>query len=503
MTGGDPITLALQSPQESEQFGADLAMAIPAGGMIHLEGDLGSGKSTIARALIRHLAGDNKLEVPSPTFALVHDYPMPTGCLVEQVLHADLYRVRQSGEIGELGIADPDPSTLTLVEWPQNAGGMLPGPSLLISIRDADRGRTLQISGDEDWVQRLERSLAIRKFLDRAWGKAVVRHRLTGDASSRAYETAKLGDACRIVMNAPRQPDGPVIRDGIPYSQIAHLAEDVSAFVGVAGILRSKGIRTPKIHYQSPEEGLLLIEDLGSGKIIDAGGRAIKERYLASVEMLARFHSDNSNQNTNPARESAYTVPEYDRGAMMIEAELLLDWYAPRFKNGNVTPSEKAAFIEIWNALIDQLGTSEKQIVLRDFHSPNIIWQESERGHDQVAVIDFQDAVFGPAAYDVASLAQDARVDIDPKLEGAIVSAYLEGRAGDTGFDVERFKADYAIMAAQRATKILGIFVRLDERDGKPAYLKNLPRIQSYLRRSLTHQALAAYRKWCETVIGL
>jgi aminoglycoside/choline kinase family phosphotransferase len=117
-------------------------------------------------------------------------------------------------------------------------------------------------------------------------------------------------------------------------------------------------------------------------------------------------------------------------------------------------------------------------------------------------LIDFQDAVFGPTAYDVASLAQDARVDISLNLEKAIIDAYVNARLAKGNFDQIRFRQDYAIMAAQRATKILGIFIRLNERDGKPAYLAHLPRLRDYIDRSLKHPVLSQYREWFETVIS-
>ena len=152
-------------------------------------------------------------------------------------------------------------------------------------------------------------------------------------------------------------------------------------------------------------------------------------------------------------------------------------------------------FRRAWGALIDRLEGSEKTLVLRDFHSPNIIWRPDREGHDRVGLIDFQDAVIGPAAYDVASLAMDARVTIPPDLEARIVEAYCAAR-GD--FDRESFDAAYAIMAAQRNSKILGIFVRLNVRDGKPGYLKHLPRIRDYLARSLGHPALKEVRAFYE-----
>ena len=131
--------------------------------------------------------------------------------------------------------------------------------------------------------------------------------------------------------------------------------------------------------------------------------------------------------------------------------------------------------------------------VLRDFHSPNLIWLPDRKGIAQVGLLDFQDAVMGPAAYDLASLLQDARVDVPELLEVALLGHYVKQRAAaDPDFEPANFIRLYATLAAQRASKILGIFARLNRRDGKPQYLRHIPRVWGYLQRSLAHPSLVA-----------
>ena len=135
--------------------------------------------------------------------------------------------------------------------------------------------------------------------------------------------------------------------------------------------------------------------------------------------------------------------------------------------------------------------------VLRDFHSPNLIWLPDRSGIAQVGLLDFQDAVMGPAAYDLASLLQDARVEVPEPMEIALLGHYVTRRAElDPKFEPVEFLQAYAALAAQRASKILGIFSRLDRRDGKPQYLRHIPRIWGYLQRSLAHPALGQLRTW-------
>jgi aminoglycoside/choline kinase family phosphotransferase len=175
---------------------------------------------------------------------------------------------------------------------------------------------------------------------------------------------------------------------------------------------------------------------------------------------------------------------------------LLFDWYLPRC-GAPATAEMRAEFLSLWHDALRPALARRQTWVLRDFHSPNLLWLAGRSGLAQVGLLDFQDAVMGPEAFDVASLAQDARVDVAEDLEAALLARYVDGRrARDPSFDAGTFAQLYATLAAQRNTKILGIFARLDKRDGKPQYLRHLPRIHGYVRRALRHPALVALRAW-------
>lgn len=504
------VSVDLPSEEATIQCASDLVLALDgfAGGIIFLKGELGTGKTSLVRGLIRKIARNHDLEVPSPTFSIVQFYEITGSGGITEVIHADLYRISDARELDELGLSESGEGTIILVEWPENAEGNLGEPDLVLSLEttsgpEGEDGRRLTMDGRPEWIEAIERTLTIRRFLDDAGFSNALREPLTGDASSRSYETITFEGKQCILMNAPSQSDGKPIRGNKPYSRIAKLAEDLSAFVAVDRILESAGLRVPRLYHRDLRQGLLLLEDLGSDKIIDEAGRPISERYLASAAMLADFHGRNAETQVMLEEGISHQVPAYDREAMLIETELLIDWFAPRFKKNGLSKEDAISFRSIWNTLINQLEDSELKIVLRDFHSPNIIWRSFESGHRKVAVIDFQDAVVGPSAYDLASLAQDARVDVIRELEERIVNHYCEQRSSNSEFEENRFRQDYAIMGALRSTKILGIFVRLDERDGKSAYIAHLPRIQEYLKRSLEHPVLANYRAWCECVMDL
>ena len=493
------ITLKISGEDETNRLGHDIAIALKPRDCVGLIGDLGAGKSTLARAIIRYLANNWELEVPSPTFTLEQIYETNPA-----IHHFDFYRLGDASEVLELGLDEALEDGVAIIEWPQNAAGQLPAEMAHVQI-DIKRGnsRQISISGSADFLGRINRSLEIRAFLNKNFGDDVERRPLTGDASTRSYELVSQDRKTRLLMNAARQPDGPPVRDRLPYSQIAHLAEDVSAFVGIDLLLRKAGFYAPEIFAQDLENGLLLTEFMGSGGMLDDAGIPIKERYLAAAALLAKLHQNDWPHSVEISKETTHHIPKYDPAAMKIEVELLIDWYAPSLHGGKLDDKDLKQFDQIWQGLIESLQKSEQSLVLRDYHSPNLIWREDASGHNQLGLIDFQDAVVGPSAYDLASLAQDARVDISEELEEAIIDHYIKLRSeADPNFDETELRKAYSIAAALRVSKILGIFIRLHKRDIKPAYLKHMPRMRGYLERCFRNPALGTYQNWFEKVLG-
>jgi hypothetical protein len=306
-----------------------------------------------------------------------------------------------------------------------------------------------------------------------------------------------LGEERLILMNAPRRPDGPPVRDGRSYSAIAHLAEDVTPFVALANGLRQCGLSVPQIQHADIHQGLLLIEDLGDERVVSGDPPApIKERYEIAVDALLHLHDKDLPDTLPVAPHVTYQVPTYDIDAFLIEAELLLDWYLPRL--AAPLPAEaRAEFQKLWREALAPAIDSRPTWVLRDYHSPNLLWLPQRSEHAQIGVLDFQDAVMGPAAYDLASLLQDARIDVPEATELSLLTRYVRRRRStEPDFDPTEFIKMYVTLATQRASKILGIFARLDMRDGKPQYLRHMPRVWGYLQRSLAHPALEPLNTW-------
>ncbi|GHC74571.1 tRNA (adenosine(37)-N6)-threonylcarbamoyltransferase complex ATPase subunit type 1 TsaE [Limoniibacter endophyticus] len=489
----DYSTIELHLPDDAatQRFGQDLAAALHRGDVLMLKGDLGAGKSTLARSIIRALAGDAELEVPSPTFTLVQSYQTALPAY-----HYDLYRLGDQDEIFELGFDEASSSGVCLVEWPQMAEAHMPADGLVISLTEADDGgRYAELAGPKEKMDRLNRAMEQRRFLENSGWRNARREYLSGDASARHYEHVFVEDRDAILVDSPALvPAGPM-NSTKSYADIAHIALNCTSFFAVGEILRGGGLRVPSIYAKDLDNGFLLLENLGHDGIVDADGKPIAERYLAAADMLATMHS-RAWPRTHVEAGISYELPPFDRDAIMAELDLLVDWYVPERTGGPAPSSLRAEYHALWHEALDGIEEGEKTIMLRDFHSPNILWQEASEGSDRVGLIDFQDALWGPSAYDLASLAFDARVDVPANMENAILERYLERRKDTALFEAEGFRRAYALMALQRNSKILGIFVRLNRRDGKPGYMRHLPRISGYIRRALDHPRLGSLREF-------
>lgn len=483
----------LPDDDATRRFGEDFALALIKGDLVTLSGDLGAGKSSLARAVIRAIADDEGLEVPSPTFTLVQSYE----ALRIPIAHADLYRISHGEELDELGLVEFLDDGVVLSEWPEQAEGFLPEPSFAVTLTHEGAGRRIAISGPDASIARLERTLQIRSFLEKNDRAGATRCYLQGDASPRKYEIITSKHGVEVLMNAPAMPYDPPLRDGKSYRQLAHIAENIQAFVAIDGLLASHGLRVPQMRAVDIDAGLLILENLGLEGIRAASGEPVAERYEAAGRFLAYLHGVKWPDHAPVAGYADHIIAPFDRDAMIMEVSLVGQWYAPRMMGRKLTDAEAQAYEAAWDKVLDDIANCEKSLLLRDYHSPNLFWFADAKGKDKIGTIDFQDAMIGPAAYDVASLALDARVTITPELEKAVVDAYCdERRKLGQVFDEAVFRKAYAAMGAQRNAKLLGLFVRLDERDGKPHYLAHLPRIHDYLGRVLKHPVMAPVARW-------
>lgn len=484
----------LPTAEATERLGHEIALVARPGTAIQLEGDLGAGKTMLARAIIRSLAGGAQIEVPSPTFTLVQTYDggrMP-------VAHADLYRIGEGSEVGELGLADLARSHLLIIEWPDRLAAPLLDDVLAIRIDGTGNQRRAVLSGKGSWKQALDRLDAISQFLPDAGFGAAKRSFLEGDASFRRYERIDRNGQSYVLMDMAARPDGPPVKHGKPYSAIAHLAEDIRAVLAVNTYLESLGYSSPHTYAYDTARGLAVIEDLGShvyGRMMLAG-EDMSEPMATAILLLADMADRDWPKQVPVPGGGTHHVPPYDIEALTIETELLLDWYWP-FLNGREAPREaRESFSAAWSEFMPYTQPAIRVWSLRDFHSPNLIWLPEREGLRRTGLIDTQDCVLGHPAYDVASMLRDARVDVPFDVAEDLLDYYCAARESDPLFDQQEFRRAFALLSVQRATKILGIFARLSRRDGKHGYIRHMPRVSRCLERDLAHPDLARLRAW-------
>ena len=496
------IKRKLENETATKALGQELSLFVRRGMVICLYGDLGAGKTTLARALVQALsAQDENLEVPSPTFALLQPYEDLRLC----VHHYDLYRISDVDEAYDLGLFDDVDERLTIIEWPQHLGDQLPESRIDVCLAIKGDQRVATISGFGAMETVIRRIELVTNFLsDGDWQNA-QRSFLQGDASARRYERLTSDDgSSALLMDMPTASDGPVIKDGKTYSQIAHIAEGIVVVAGVNKELCRQGFSAPVSLQQDLSNGLMIIEDFGDqvfGNLLN-NGDDISQPMQVATELLAEMAILQWPRSATIKGQKDHEVFDFDHGAYEIEASLLLDWFWPLVKGENPDAKVRQQFFEGWKNVFPLIETDHRVWVLRDFHSPNLIWLPERDGIGRVGLIDTQDCLMGHPAYDLVSMLQDARVDLPDGFEAKYYQYYCQLRQQQTdrfdklAFDRPAFDAAYAVLGAQRATKILGIFARLYKRDGKPQYLRHIPRVSAALEKNLRHPALSELAAW-------
>lgn len=310
-----------------------------------------------------------------------------------------------------------------------------------------------------------EREAAIRLFLGGCgWGAAMRAH-LAGDASDRRYERLRLGAATAVLMDSP--PGG---------------ADDPVAFIAMASHLRGIGLSAPAVLAADAGQGFLLLEDLGDdlyARLLASEPAREAALYAAAVDVLVHLQRAPA-----PAGLPDLTAADWAEAACFA-----LDWYA-RAATG-VVP-DKSAFLGILTNALRTHADGPRVLILRDFHAENLLWLPGRAGLAAVGLLDFQLGQMGQPGYDLVSLLQDARRDVSPATEAAMLARF----AGGAGLS-----AHYATLGAQRALRILGVFARLCVHGGKPQYLRLLPRVWGQLQHNLAHPALADLRAICDKVL--
>ena len=290
---------------------------------------------------------------------------------------------------------------------------------------------------------------------------------LTGDASVRKYFRLRGEQQTAILMDASQVPDS------------------VAPFIRIASQLRKIGLSAPKLYLQDKAKSLLLLEDFGDdtfAKLLKQPESAEKLFTLATDVLIALHRQPQA----APEKLRAYH-PE----KMLEDIELFVQWRTP-----NVTALEKEDFRAAWRAVLPQAHHVPSSLLLRDYHVANLMLLPDRDGIRQVGLLDFQDAYRGPVTYDLVSLLEDARRDVPEALQKKLLVRYL---AAFPALDREIFETSLAILAAQRHTRVLGIFERLARHEGKLDYRRlHSPRVERLLQKALRHPMLADVKNWMD-----
>ena len=323
----------------------------------------------------------------------------------------------------------------------------------------------------------MSRDQAKHAFLRQCGWEGAAVEKIPGDASFRNYERLTLGDESRILMDAPPPK------------------EEVTPFITVAKLLREKGLNAPEIFAANTEDGFLLLEDFGNhsySKVL-LGKTALQQDYSEltlyqyAIDALVTLHK-------SPSPE---TLPLYSHDMLIEESMLMLEWYYP-ILNGEKLPQKlQDEFIAIWRGILPDAHMLPSVMVLRDYHADNLMWLPDRQSIQRVGQLDFQDAVIGSPAYDLVSLLEDLRRDVQPATVDSVINRYLQARPEISRKD---FLAAYAILGAQRNCKIVGFCARKSLRDNNPAYLPLLPRVWKHIEHDLSHPLLLPLKEWFRKV---
>lgn len=302
-------------------------------------------------------------------------------------------------------------------------------------------------------------ALAVSFLSGTDWANA-QRGPLAGDASNRRYERLK----------DPKTGGTAVLMDAPPEK-----GENVRPFVRIANHLCGIGLSAPKILVEDAENGFLLIEDLGDAlfaRVVRSDPELETTLYEAAIDVLLKLHDA--------------PLPELDSYGPSVMTDFAALAYS-KYRSGIVGDAEgEGRFRAIFHNLCSGYDPATPVLIQRDYHAENLLWLPNRAGAARVGLLDFQDAMLGHPAYDLVSLLQDARRDVPPQLEHAMINRYLTG----SGVDPDQFKAAYAVLGTQRNLRIIGVFARLGREYGKPHYVDLIPRVWNLLMRDLDHPAL-------------
>ncbi len=318
------------------------------------------------------------------------------------------------------------------------------------------------------------RALALNRWLRDIDPGFTPARPMGSDASFRRYFRSQRDGASHVIMDAPPG------------------REDTAPFLRVAGLLHALGLRAPGILAKDPDQGFILLEDLGNRTFTRALADGVPEADLYRLATTTLIALQSRWRQRGAGFSEAATLPRYDTDLLLREARLFIEWYWPEVRGAPAPGDVEASFEQAWRHVLDALPELPDTLVLRDFHVDNLMLLPASRGTDACGLLDFQDAVLGSPAYDLVSLLEDARRDVSPQ----VVTENLDTMLATGSWPRAAFLHHYRVLGVQRTVKIIGIFTRLARRDHKPGYLIHQPRLWRLLEAGLESPELAPVAAW-------
>ena len=307
-------------------------------------------------------------------------------------------------------------------------------------------------------------------FLAGAGWQLAERHFLAADSSMRSYERLRLRDKTAVLMDAPPEKDS-----------------ETGQFVQIAHYLSHCGISAPRILAEDVPEGFLLLEDLGDDLFAQCISNDLYPEpllYAAATDVLVHLQSQ-----PPPTGLSNLSAAQWADAAAYA-----LDWYRFAITGDRLGTDQ---FKAILTDHLQRFADGPRVMVLRDYHAENLLWLPDRIGIGKVGVLDFQLAQMGQPGYDLVSLLQDARRDVAPEVETAMIRRFVTVK----GCDESTYRLGYATLGAQRALRIIGIFARLCLAVGKPGYVAKIPRVWAQLQRNLQAPQLKSLADICSDLL--
>lgn len=349
-----------------------------------------------------------------------------------------------------------------------------------------------------------ERAQDITRFLASSdWASADIAW-LAQDASTRRYaRLVRPAGGSAILMDAPGVEDQPCAPGMTPAERLAagwnattRLASSrVDAFVLIAEHLKRCGLKPPEIYAYNADLGLALLQDFGTqrefARLIEAGAAPETELYVRAAEQLAHLH-DCPIPSTLERDGLAWPILEFDGVALRANADLFLEWLPQHDPRMHLREGDAARWDEAVSELIERAEAFPRRFTLRDYHAENLVLLDT----GEIGLLDFQDAVLGWDAWDMAMLVQDARRAVSPAASDAAIRAFLDR----SGSDETGFRQRLAVIGTLNALRITGLFARLQSRDGKTRYAQFMPRQQALLAENLRHPSTANMSRFVQDV---